>query len=136
MSELPFAATTPVSVSRVGLKARDAENLAALLGAAEADGFTLGGEGYRPISAQVELRRAHCGDSDEAIYQMDASRCSPPTAKPGSSNHERGLAVDFTVNGTILSKRSPAFGWLREHAAEFGFYNLPAEPWHWSVDGN
>ncbi|TIT27228.1 MAG: hypothetical protein E5W76_33505, partial [Mesorhizobium sp.] len=25
MSELPFAATTPVSVSRVGLKARDAE---------------------------------------------------------------------------------------------------------------
>jgi ABC-type arginine transport system permease subunit len=29
MSELPFAATTPVSVSRVGLKARDAESLAA-----------------------------------------------------------------------------------------------------------
>lgn len=28
MSELPFAATTPVSVSRVGLKARDAEKLA------------------------------------------------------------------------------------------------------------
>lgn len=28
MSELPFAATTPVSVSRVGLKARDAEALA------------------------------------------------------------------------------------------------------------
>ena len=25
MSELPFAATTPVSVARVGLKARDAE---------------------------------------------------------------------------------------------------------------
>jgi catechol 2,3-dioxygenase len=29
MSELPFAATTPVSIARVGLKARDAENLAA-----------------------------------------------------------------------------------------------------------
>ncbi|TIS31988.1 MAG: VOC family protein, partial [Mesorhizobium sp.] len=29
MSELPFAATTPVSVARVGVKARDAENLAA-----------------------------------------------------------------------------------------------------------
>jgi catechol 2,3-dioxygenase len=29
MSELPFAATTPVSVSRVGLKARDADALAA-----------------------------------------------------------------------------------------------------------
>ncbi|TGV80640.1 VOC family protein, partial [Mesorhizobium sp. M2D.F.Ca.ET.145.01.1.1] len=27
MSELPFAATTPVSVARVGLKARDAESL-------------------------------------------------------------------------------------------------------------
>jgi catechol 2,3-dioxygenase len=29
MSELPFAATTPISVSRVGLRARDAEALAA-----------------------------------------------------------------------------------------------------------
>jgi len=29
MSELPFAATTPISVARVGLKARDAEGLAA-----------------------------------------------------------------------------------------------------------
>ena len=28
MSEMPFAATTPVSVARVGLKARDADALA------------------------------------------------------------------------------------------------------------
>ncbi|TIY00711.1 MAG: VOC family protein, partial [Mesorhizobium sp.] len=29
MSKLPFAATTPVSVARVGLRARNAESLAA-----------------------------------------------------------------------------------------------------------
>jgi hypothetical protein len=113
-----------------------ADDLAALLGAADAAGFDLGGEGYRPIGAQVELRRAHCGDSDEAIYSMSPMQCSPPTARPGTSNHEKGLAVDFTINGSILTKRSAVFGWLRDNAATFGFYNLPAEPWHWSVDGN
>ena len=33
-------------------------------------------------SGQMELRRAHCGTSDYAVYQMPPSQCSPPTA-PG-----------------------------------------------------
>jgi LAS superfamily LD-carboxypeptidase LdcB len=45
--------------------------------------------------------------------------------------------VDFTYGGsTIQSRSSPAFEWLRGNAARYGFYNLPSEPWHWSVDGN
>ncbi|TIX18412.1 MAG: VOC family protein, partial [Mesorhizobium sp.] len=56
MSELPFAATTPVSVSRVGLKARDAEGLAAYYRAvvglqelSRADGVITLGAANRPL---------------------------------------------------------------------------------------
>jgi LAS superfamily LD-carboxypeptidase LdcB len=51
--------------------------------------------------------------------------------------HERGLAIDFTHNGSIISSRSsPAFQWLRANAGRYGLHNMPAEPWHWSTNGN
>jgi LAS superfamily LD-carboxypeptidase LdcB len=110
--------------------------LDAMLGAAAAGGVVLGGHGYRDPAAQVALRRAHCGPSTYAIYEMPASQCRPPTAIPGSSMHERGLAVDLTVNGSAITSRdSAAFRWLAANAARFGFYNLPSELWHWSVNG-
>jgi LAS superfamily LD-carboxypeptidase LdcB len=114
-----------------------ADDLAALLAAASADGVQLCGGGWRDPQAQIELRMAHCGTSTYAIYQMPASQCDPPTAKPGSSQHEVGLAIDFTCNGggTIGSRSSPCFIWLAAHADEYGFYNLPEEPWHWSTTG-
>ena len=112
-----------------------ADNLEALLAAAEADGIVLSGGGYRDSSAQVALRRAHCGGSEYDIYQRPASQCSPPTARPGFSMHERGLAVDFTEGGGILTRSSPGYRWLKANAARFGLYNLPSEPWHWSTNG-
>lgn len=108
-----------------------------MLAAAEADGIRLGGGGYRTHAEQIELRRAHCGDDPYAIYEMPAGECSPPTARPGNSMHEVGLAVDLTYNGTIIgSHSSPAFRWLAENAHIYGFYNLPSEPWHWSINGS
>ena len=63
-------------------------------------------------------------------------RAGHPTARPGQSNHERGLAIDFTYAGrAINSRRSPAYQWLSANAASYGLYNLPSEPWHWSVNG-
>lgn len=51
--------------------------------------------------------------------------------------HERGLAIDFTIDGSIISSRnSAAFRWMAANAAHYGLYNLPSEPWHWSVNGN
>jgi LAS superfamily LD-carboxypeptidase LdcB len=80
---------------------------------------------------------AHCGTSYYAIYQMPASQCHPPTAPPGTSMHEQGLAVDFTWNGSVISSHSSAaYQWLDAHANAYGFYNLPSEPWHWSTNGN
>jgi LAS superfamily LD-carboxypeptidase LdcB len=80
---------------------------------------------------------AHCGTSDYAIYEMPSSQCSPPTARPGSSMHEQGLAVDFTCNGGgTVSSGDVCDGWLESNAATYGFYNLPSEPWHYSTNGN
>ena len=114
-----------------------AGNLQSMLNAAAADGNNLCGGGYRDPSAQIALRRSNCGTSNYAIYEAPSSACSPPTARPGTSNHEQGLAIDFTYQGRVIGSRSsPAFQWLAAHAASYGFYNLPSEPWHWSVNGN
>ncbi len=51
--------------------------------------------------------------------------------------HERGLAIDFTCNGSIIGSRSgPCYNWLKANAANYGLYNLPSEAWHWSTNGN
>jgi LAS superfamily LD-carboxypeptidase LdcB len=110
--------------------------LGAMLSAAGADGVTFGGSGYRGSERQIELRRQNCGTSDYAVYKMPPFSCRPPTALPGSSNHERGLAVDFSVSGAMLSRGSAGYNWLSRNGAKFGFYNLPSEAWHWSYDGN
>ena len=107
------------------------------LDAAAADGNNLCGGGYRDAYAQIVLRHDNCGTSDYAIYEAPSSACSPPTAPPGTSNHEQGTAIDFTCNGggTIRSRSSPCFQWLAANAANYGLQNLPSEPWHWSTDG-
>jgi hypothetical protein len=125
------------TVRGITVHADIAGSLDAMLGAASAAGIVLGGSGYRDPSAQVALRRAHCGTSTYAIYEMPPSQCRPPTAIPGTSMHERGLAIDFTVNGSAITSRdSVGFRWLAANAARYGFYNLPSEPWHWSVNGS
>jgi D-alanyl-D-alanine carboxypeptidase len=111
-----------------------AGSLEDLLEAAEADGIELRGEAHRSTKRQIELRRAHCGPTDQDIWEKPSGACSPPTAKPHRSLHESGLAVDF-VHGeqSITSRRSPAYRWLAANAASYGFFNLASEPWHWSV---
>ena len=133
----------PVSIVRVdgiGVNAAIAEPVRAMLAAARADGLELadGAGGWRSQASQVALRRAHCGSSQYAIYQMPASRCSPPTAIPGTSQHERGLAIDFTCNGGSIGQHdhgNPCYLWLSAHAATYGLHNLPSEAWHWSTTG-
>jgi LAS superfamily LD-carboxypeptidase LdcB len=113
-----------------------AGNLGRMLDAAAASGIDLGGQGYRDSSQQVALRRAHCGPTEYDIYDKPASQCSPPTARPGQSMHEQGLAVDFTQNGSVINSGTSGYRWLKANAATYGFYNLPSEPWHWSVNGD
>lgn len=124
------------SVGRFWVHEDIADNLRRMLDQAASDGIILGGWGYRDHAAQIRLRKAHCGTSNYAVYSMPSSQCRPPTARPGASQHELGKAIDFTNNGrTIGTRSSPAYKWLKANAANYGLYNLPSEPWHWSVNG-
>ena len=130
----PFEETVVIFGIRVHVSI--AGNLKRLLIAAANDGVNLGGGGWRDIARQVELRRAHCGAGEYAIWEAPSWQCRPPTARPRASMHERGLAIDFTYQGRAIGSRgSAAFKWLADHAREYGFFNLPSEPWHWSTNG-
>lgn len=112
-----------------------------LLAAAAADGIDLGGSGYRSPETTARLRRANgCPD----VYDSPPSSCRVPTARPGNSMHEKGLAVDFTYQGRTICYPNPpsrcsgnaAFDWLRANAATYGLYGMSTEAWHWSTNGN
>ena len=87
--------------------------------AAYAEGIRLRpGLGFRDHEYQVEL------------YEMPPEEkkkrgVGEKVAKPGLSNHQLGLAIDFTNVKAYL-------GWLEKNAARFGwFQTVSGEPWHW-----
>ena len=130
---------TPAEISTVrGIQVHQsiAGTVEDLLASAAADGVDLSGWGWRDNIKQIQLRQAHCGTSEYDVWEKPASLCNPPTARPGQSQHERGLAIDFTYRGGSITTRSnPGFVWLNNNAHRWGFVNLPSEPWHWSTTG-
>ncbi len=99
---------------------------------AQRAGISISGGGFRTRQRQIELRKINgCPD----VWKAPSSSCRVPTAIPGRSLHEIGLAVDVTSGGRSLTSKSAAFKWLKVHADEYGFVNLPSEPWHWSITG-
>jgi hypothetical protein len=126
------AATVRIPGTTIDAHHMIADQVAALIEAARVDGIALDGWGWRSHQRQIELRISHCGPDPYSIYEAPASSCSPPTARPGSSMHERGVAVDFK---DCDERSTPCYRWLAEHAYQYGLYNLPSEPWHWSTNG-
>lgn len=98
-----------------------------MVAAASQAGTTLAGGSFRSYEQQMELRKAHCPDP----INSPATACTPDTAKAGESQHERGLAVDFNN----ADRGSATWNWMVAHGAEYGFFNLPTESWHWSQSG-
>jgi hypothetical protein len=132
----PYPTPSLTTVNGITVASSVADRVRGLLNAAAADGINLSGYGYRDFNAQIALRRQNCGTTQYAIWEMPPDACSPPTARPGYSYHERGLAIDFMANGRFINSRSnPGFVWLAANAGRFGFYNLPSEPWHWDTRG-
>jgi LAS superfamily LD-carboxypeptidase LdcB len=52
----------------------------------------------------------------------------PNVAHPDSSQHPRGLALDFALNEHVTT-------WLHQHAADHGWFPIPSEVWHWEYRG-
>ena len=109
------------AVDRQGKKigAQIAAQFDQMVAAAARDGVTLTiRSGLRTRAEQEKLY---------AAYQNGTGNLA---AKPGTSNHESGEAIDF-------GNDSGAYEWLRKNAANFGFFNkIASEPWHYSLTGH
>ncbi len=96
--------------------------------------------GFRSIDYQARLIRKKLNDGQkiEQILTVNAA--------PGFSEHHTGKAVDIATPGsrplTEEFETTPAFAWLGQNAARFGFsMSYPRdnacgfvyEPWHWSL---
>ncbi|MCX6729084.1 MAG: D-alanyl-D-alanine carboxypeptidase family protein [Candidatus Saccharibacteria bacterium] len=111
----------------------------AMLDAARAEGVELLpiSSGWRDPQVQIALRKQNCPDWQNS----NADECSPPTAKPGRSNHEKGEAIDFgnmcfSPKGSTSCPGNKRWVWLTTNASRFGFKPLSSEAWHWSTTGN
>ena len=94
-----------------------AGNVKAMIEAAKRDGVDL------------KITSAHRSrEQQEVLYQKYLNGTGNLAAKPGTSNHESGLAIDFT-------NTPGAHAWLAKNAGRFGLKNLPGEPWHYSTTG-
>lgn len=126
---------TVIAASNIRVNKCLSGNIVKMVAAAKAAGISLtANSSWRSPAEQIALRKQNCGTTQYDIYQKPSGECSPPTAIPGVSRHERGLAVDFANCGSIGSPTA-TFNWLKAHAATYHLYNLPSEPWHWSWDG-
>lgn len=89
-----------------------------MVDAAKKDGITWGiTDSYRTLDSQVRVAKK------KGLYSKGGL-----AAKPGTSNHGWGSAVDLDFK---KGSGSAAGQWLRNNAANFGFTNIPREPWHW-----
>lgn len=62
------------------------------------------------------------------LYDRYRKGLGPKAARPGRSNHQRGLALDLVVGDVT----TPTYEWLASHACRFGFRRtVQSEPWHW-----
>ncbi|MBI2306670.1 MAG: M15 family metallopeptidase [Rhodocyclales bacterium] len=137
---------TALEVAEVGADGRDhlldplaAEAWRSLRAAALADGIDLFiVSAFRSIARQAEIvrRKIEAGAAVESILAV----CAPP----GFSEHHTGRAIDLSTSGSraleVEFDQTPAYAWLTEHAAEFGYHlsypignhlGYQYEPWHW-----
>jgi hypothetical protein len=88
--------------------------------AAEEDGISWKiTDSYRSYEQQVEVA------SKKGIYGRGGL-----AAKPGTSNHGWGSAIDLNL-GETASDKEETLGWLKINAEKFGFTSIAGEPWHW-----
>ena len=80
--------------------------------------------GFRDGDEQMQLRRQNCPDP----VRSESTECSPWTAKPGTSDHEQGMAADLSYEDAATE------AWAHANAGRFGLqFDVPTEGWHVSL---
>ncbi len=113
---IPISALRPIAGTDHYLAPTAAAMLERMMSDARMEGVSLGiVDGYRSFADQVALADA------KGLYSEGGL-----AAKPGSSAHGWGLAVDLALN-------DDAQAWMTSNAHRYGFVNdVPREPWHWT----
>ncbi|MCY4010729.1 MAG: M15 family metallopeptidase [Candidatus Saccharibacteria bacterium] len=107
--------------------------------------YKLGFSGWRSHYHQVQARLRPVNgcitvDAEHPLYTYQVYEagsteiCTTPVARPGHSNHQDGLALDFyCLEGGSLTRTNcnKAYEWLRCHGAKYGLVEFIKEPWHW-----
>ncbi len=113
-----------------------------LVNAAKADGLNIYPiSGFRPHSTQVSLFNARVEQARNDGYADPEAEAARHVARPGTSEHELGLAVDFNSVDEIYFRNTAEAKWLAAHCAEYGFVirypedkesvtGIIYEPWH------
>ena len=76
---------------------------------------------------------------DQVMSSPTSPSCNPPTARPGKSRHQLGVAMDF--GGELgASFSSVSHKWLISLGlrgnSTLNIKNYQDEAWHWSADGS
>jgi len=113
---VPATALTPIRQSGHRLYAPAAAAWDGLVSAAAADGVSIRiTDSYRSYDQQVDLVKR------KGLYSEGGLG-----ARPGTSNHGWGLAIDADVND------ARTLDWIRANGPRFGYVEaVPREPWHW-----
>ena len=125
------------------------EDLNLMISDAKKDGILLWiSSGYRDMNLQTKLfnRRTEREKSKDIISDEEAAtRAAKIVAKPGTSEHNTGLAVDF--NGVEDNfYKTKEYKWLMDNAHKYGFIEryqkkwkdctgIIYEPWHFRYVG-
>jgi len=126
--------------------------------AAVAAGITFGGGSFRSMEGQISIYQSWCrrdgivGSPPPYPKAPGQTIKCPGGGAPGYSNHQMGLAIDFTCDGALLPRKYEAavknrcFQWLLANASKYGLFeygfgktrdgSTGYEGWHWSVNGN
>lgn len=83
------------------------------------------GSGRRTTQQQADVRRKNCGPTFYDIWQKPPAACSPTTAIPGTSPHERGEAADLEGDLGLVARLLKQFGLATP---------VRGEPWHVEAD--
>lgn len=125
------------------VNSRVSASFLALYKAAKQDNIPMSAQStFRSMAHQTQL----CNDNSAC-----ANGDNTFVAKPGTSNHQMGIAIDFTmadptkypldhkkcvnVNGRCEAPGDKVWEWLDKNATKFGLKPYNAEFWHWSPNG-
>jgi D-alanyl-D-alanine carboxypeptidase len=150
-TEAPAKELLPISRASDGyeirLRAAAAKSYLQMAAAARAEGIEFAViSGFRSVSDQQQL-----------FFEISKQRNQTPaqrakvSAPPGYSEHHTGYAVDLgdadvpSANLSQSFEKTPAFQWLQNNAAKYGFeisfppnnsQGVMYEPWHWRFVGD